>query len=564
MPSDSGLLIGVALGVGAVLLGALFEYFHRIYSDRHLRLWALSWLAAGVHMVLDFVPAYFAVDISLGGEFGRLFTGYAHVGLLAWGVYEAGTRSQVSSRPVRVGAAGIVVLALTGAAFAPGTEAGNPFATPLLYIAVTGTAYLATGAWLFRGRRLGGLGSVVVSVAFMVHGAFQFVAAYPGLQVESMTIIAMAALAQMIVEFGIALGLVIWLLEQARDQAVSIHRGQELSLRRFRRLLERGWDLVELRHGDGSVDWVSQSVERVLGVDIADYVSTEPLESVHPDDRPAMRKLLSGRFPSQDPTPIRMLGGDGSYRQLESVCVDLTADSEVGAFVVTSRDVTDRYALQRELLDASGRERRELGRDLHDGLGQLLTGIGFRVAQLEGALERGRDGTLELAVEIKDLVKSAVTQADALARGLSPVSVQAAGIVSALESLADTLRIRYGAVATVERVDVLINDPEVANQVFMIAQEASLSAVKVHSSSALRLGIARSADGGVLYVRANRPRENPVGEVRRATMTDRILHHRAAVIDASLDIVEADEYGHSVICRFHRGGVERADLNRAG
>ena len=48
--------------------------------------------------------------------------------------------------------------------------------------------------------------------------------------------------------------------------------------------------------------------------------------------------------------------------------------------LVLANDITERKRLEKEILEISNREQRRIGQDLHDRLGQLLTGIGFRVS----------------------------------------------------------------------------------------------------------------------------------------------------------------------------------------
>src|SRR5205823_3103735 len=46
-------------------------------------------------------------------------------------------------------------------------------------------------------------------------------------------------------------------------------------------------------------------------------------------------------------------------------------------------DLSERVALEKEILEISDAEKRRIGQDLHDGLGQSLTGIGFKTKALE-------------------------------------------------------------------------------------------------------------------------------------------------------------------------------------
>ncbi|NNF25695.1 MAG: hypothetical protein HKN73_00545, partial [Gemmatimonadetes bacterium] len=347
-------LFPLVLVLSAAWFASIFEIFHRRYGQRYLRLWALSWAMIALHLLIDSVDGLSAAPLPLLLEAIRLFGITYHCVLLLWGLYEAGSSKRASLDVVRVAHGAAILLSLLPLL---------PFARPVLVAstlttAATGIAYLGAG----------GLGAVYLSVRTV--GAFSMVSALVlyGLLLTYRVVagsvlhplVGLDLAIDLLLEFFLAMGSIIWLLELASEQAMEsaarVHRAQQASLRRFQRLLERGWDLVELRQSDGSLEWASHSVERVLGIPVEDYLSAPPFSHVHPHDRGAMRRLLSGD-PNPTPVPIRMTDEGGATHRMETVAMDLTSDPEVGAIVVTSRDVSDRYRLQRELLDAGGRER---------------------------------------------------------------------------------------------------------------------------------------------------------------------------------------------------------------
>ena len=550
----------VLILAGALCLAATFEYFHRRYGQRYLRLWALSWAASSLHLVVDTVQASrMSLDATVL-ECLRLLGMYAHCKLLVWGLYEAGTGLRARPWTIRLAHGLTIVLSVLPL---------TPFADPLLVsagvaAAVTGTAYVVTGVLVLRW--LGGdtVGALGMAIGFFVYGILQAIRLTTGDLAHPIQ--GLDLLANLLVEILLALALIIWLLERTKVQAVQatadFHRAQEASLRRFRRLLERGWDLVELRKPDGELEWVSQSVERVLEIPVEDYLAAPRFYYVHPHDRAAMRRLLVGDAKPL-PVPIRMTDGRGGMRRMEAVAMDLTSDPEVGAIVVTSRDVSDRYDLQRALLDASGRERRVLGRRLHDGLGQVLTGVGFKVAQLESMLERDPGGAIPVAREIKTLVKMAVTQAESLARGLSPVAQRVEGLTAALESLGDMARRLYGVECTVGPVTTEGLDHEVASQLYLIAEEALFLLVSAHGASSLEVDLRTWEDGGALRVTGRGCGGGPTEgseSVVRSRMRIRLMEYRASAIDASVDPILTVEDSRTIRCRFRTDWAATGDL----
>ncbi len=69
---------------------------------------------------------------------------------------------------------------------------------------------------------------------------------------------------------------------------------------------------------------------------------------------------------------------DGARRRIAwSSTVLPGTDGSVEYIIATGIDITERKRLEKTILEISGREQRRIGQDLHDGLGQHLTGIAF-------------------------------------------------------------------------------------------------------------------------------------------------------------------------------------------
>ena len=156
---------------------------------------------------------------------------------------------------------------------------------------------------------------------------------------------------------------------------------------------------------------------------------------------------------------------------------------DTGALVIT-RDITLRRRLEEKLLEIGADERRRLGHDLHDGLGQFLLGIALKAKMLEQALIKGKSTEAWRASEVVSLVNTAITQARNLAHGLDPIHVEANGLVAALRNLAaqtrELFQVECAFACKLEHLDV---DTQTGIAFYRIAQEA------IHN--AIRHGLAR-------------------------------------------------------------------------
>lgn len=143
------------------------------------------------------------------------------------------------------------------------------------------------------------------------------------------------------------------------------------------------------------------------------------------------------------------------------------------------RDVTDRRWLERRLLTVSDAEQQRIGADLHDGVGQQLTGLACLAAALRDRLKQRVPEEARQAETITRLANEAIAQARALAHGLCPVQLEKAGLVMALEQLADQAETLHGIECSFEakgpppRCDHLT-----AMHLYRIAQEAIHNAVR--------------------------------------------------------------------------------------
>ncbi len=130
-------------------------------------------------------------------------------------------------------------------------------------------------------------------------------------------------------------------------------------------------------------------------------------------------------------------------------------------------------------LKATERERERLSIELHDGLGQHLTGIAFLAKALANRLKAQSVPEETDAAQIAELTNQAISNIRALARGLQPVASEDNALSVALTQLAlDTSRI-YGAdcIYNADKM-ILVSNQFVAHHLYRIAQEAVHNALK--------------------------------------------------------------------------------------
>ena len=150
----------------------------------------------------------------------------------------------------------------------------------------------------------------------------------------------------------------------------------------------------------------------------------------------------------------------------------------IGASKV-ARDITERKRLEKEILEISEREQRRIGQDLHDGLCQHLAGIEMLSQVLAQKLSARNKNGAARATEIAKAVREGISQTRLLARGLSPVTLESEGLMSALAELAFNAEKMFGVYCVFDCPKVVkFADQAAATHLFRIAQEAVSNAIK--------------------------------------------------------------------------------------
>jgi len=163
---------------------------------------------------------------------------------------------------------------------------------------------------------------------------------------------------------------------------------------------------------------------------------------------------------------------------------------DTGALVI-ARDITLRRRLEEKLLEIGADERRRLGHDLHDGLGQFLLGIGLKTKMLEEVLNKEKSTEAWRAKEIVSLVNTAIAQTRNLAHGLDPIHVEANGLVAALRNLTTQTRELFQVDCVFAcKLDHLDVNTQTGIAFYRIAQEAIQNAIRHGQARQISLELA--------------------------------------------------------------------------
>jgi signal transduction histidine kinase len=202
-----------------------------------------------------------------------------------------------------------------------------------------------------------------------------------------------------------------------------------------------------------------------------------------------------------------------------------------------AREIAERKRLEREILDVSNRERQRIGRDLHDSLGQELTGIALMLRGLARRIEQDRPAYVPAIEEMLGLVNRSIESARSLARGLLPVSTGQGGLVTALSQLAERGGAMYGidVRCTTACLPELQLDDTVVSHLYRIAQEALTNAARHGRATRVDIQLEVTAQSFELQI-ADDGQGMPDGPAYERGLGLRIMSERANCIGAKLEI----------------------------
>jgi two-component system CheB/CheR fusion protein len=239
---------------------------------------------------------------------------------------------------------------------------------------------------------------------------------------------------------------------------------------------------------------------------------------------------------------------DGSQFAGEVLSAEIEVSGERRVLIVV-QDVSERKQLESEIIEIANRERRRLGADLHDGLGQELTGISLMLRSLA---KRAGLAAFEAAPEIDEiitLVNHAIQSARKMALGISPVTLERGGLLPALQTLIGWSRASYNIDVRLRlsvRSPLFIGESAAAH-LYLIVQEGI--------NNAVRHGRARSI---TVTLRTNRAllslsiTDDGVGIAEYpapgAGMGLKLMEYRSAVIGGVLKIKRLPEGGTRIHC----------------
>jgi PAS domain S-box-containing protein len=218
-------------------------------------------------------------------------------------------------------------------------------------------------------------------------------------------------------------------------------------------------------------------------------------------------------------------------------------------FVGVVHDVSERRDLEAALLDAVGREQRRFGTDLHDGLGQELTGLSLLISALASAARAEQSSHTADLERAHEVVRHALQSCQSIARGLSPIGPREGGLIGALRDLVSRLKAPSGPTVdiSVSEVSRLGLSPAATDHLYRIAQEAVTNALKHAHANSITVTLDVERERVRLEICDDGEGLKDAGRQSRG-LGLRTMQYRASMMGARFEIAPFGPSGTRVIC----------------
>lgn len=284
---------------------------------------------------------------------------------------------------------------------------------------------------------------------------------------------------------------------------------------------------------------------------------------------------LFARLPARGKKPgfiaTRRRAKDGRILDVELTFKVLCDEKGVPVeLATTERDVTGQKRAERELrrlharvICAQETERRRLARELHDGVGQLLSGVKYRLEALPGKMALNGSGRTK-ALELGGFLDQAISEIRRVSRNLMPQELEDLGLEAALRALCREFDGRAGAGVTLRTAHLPGRlAPGLALAVYRITQEALTNMAKHSGATLVTVDLSRKGGELVLEVSDNGAGFEPGGGRPRGRRGIGLMsmRERAGAVGGAMAIRSAPGAGTRLEVRAPLRGAGLAALN---
>lgn len=307
-----------------------------------------------------------------------------------------------------------------------------------------------------------------------------------------------------------------------------------------------------VRRGYPHPIWVSEGFERVYGCTLERFIE---LGGKGFYDRATWAQILEGVSTvasGADVTlNVSLKNAEGAERWLRVVAraVPHEVGSDTTRVLGVAEDITERKRLEHALSEATHREHERLGQEIHDGLGQELTGLAYLASSLATEATRGGSPLARELTKLANVARHAIDTCRSIARGVSPLTESRGSLVQSLQQIVDIAAASGCARVNFESIEnaPLALPSESCDQLHRITQEAVNNAVK--HSAADCIDVSLQINPALVRIKVlDNGRGLPVSKGAHSGLGIDGMRQRAQTIGAQLWVETRRVGGASVVC----------------
>lgn len=364
------------------------------------------------------------------------------------------------------------------------------------------------------------------------------------------------------------------------EEVVS-HRTQALRAKHehLQAVWNSAFDAIITIDSQGQVETANRAAEKMFGYSSVEMIGQNvsmlmPSPYSHEHDGYLRRFLATGE-PRILNAPRELVARrkDGSIFPID---LSVTQVDHSPYFTGIIRDITDRKQLQRHILEISSEEQRRIGRELHDGTGQELTGLSLIAGTLLDLVQAvpesnaGGEAVRQMSEvdfnricntirKLNQKLAEANRHVHQLSHGIMPVQIDAEALHSALEELASATNMPPAVLCDFDCPGpVVILDNSTATHLYRIAQEAVNNAIRHSHAGRICISLLQKGDELVLEVSDDGigidEAHSRIAMARKDHgMGLRTMRYRAGMIGGVLQVERRQTGGTRVKCALFQG-----------
>ncbi len=336
----------------------------------------------------------------------------------------------------------------------------------------------------------------------------------------------------------------------------NITEALQLSEERFRSLFEDSGDAQFLLDGKMIIDCNTEAI-KLMGCGNKSQLLQSFIYDFSPNIQPDGESSISkaGKY--------SMLALDKRSIKFEWQCRRMDGSLFIAEIVMTTipmmgkdilhanvRDISERKRLQNEIINIIDVEQQRLGQNLHDGLGQELTGIAFLCGTLTKRLKELLPTEAGRSEEITGHIYRIITMVRSLSHELYPPNLVENEITFTLSDFASKTGSLFGITCTFEQdPELVIRDMFVSSQIYYTVREAVHNSIRHGKAERIIIKLTLAADKLNLTVE-----DDGIGLPEAYTMKKglglRIMAYRMNSINGTFEVRRNASGGTTVFCMF--------------